>query len=65
MIGYYHFILAYSAEAQKPLWGKQPIFAFAYHLGRNQYMVEIEFLGDRMWINTDRSCLTFTWETAH
>jgi hypothetical protein len=60
MIGYYHFILAHTTEGQKPLWGQQEIFGFAYHLGLKMYQVEINYLGSRQWINAHRSQLTFT-----
>jgi len=60
MIGYYNFILGYTTEGQEPLWGKQEIFGYAFNLRLKMHQVEINYLGERQWINTFPSQLTFT-----
>lgn len=66
VIGHYHFIIAYTADGQKPMWGKKEIFGWTYDLKLKTDQVLIAYLGSLVWINASRSHLTFTFDlTKH
>lgn len=59
-IGHYHFIVAYTSTCEKPMWWKREFFAVANCLVTRRLQILIDYLGSKVWINVNRSELTFS-----